>query len=334
MSEEPGRGARPALRSRRLIGLTIGLLLTGLLLWRIDLGQVRAAIVGVAVWPIALGVLCKLVALGLKIVRWRLTLGAALRAAPRKLTSATLLGYLVNAILPAKLGDLARVRLASRTNQVSFALILGSLTLERSFDGFAVLALMAGAVATLALPNWARVGSHVGVAFAVALMVALVALARRRTGFDRPGWRWFPVRFRLVFERFASGLAALKSPVVTLAAALLTLLAWAGEVIGVHYVLLGFQLELSWTVALTLTTVVALGLAAPSAPAGLGMHQALYLACLLPYHVPPSVAVAASVLQVGIMLAVLAALTALSLLVQGISLSSLVRADPCEAPRP
>jgi uncharacterized protein (TIRG00374 family) len=334
MNDGPEPRARTASRSRRLLGLAIGLVLAGILLWRIDLGQVRAAIAGVAVWPVALGILCKIVALGLKIVRWRLTLGAALRATPRKLTSATLLGYFVNAILPAKLGDLARIRLAARTNQASFAQVLGSLTLERSFDGFAVLALLAGAVATLALPSWARVGSHVGVALALVLLVALVALARRRTGFDRPGWRWFPARFRVVFERFASGLAALQSPVLMLAATLLTLLAWACEVLGVYLVLSGFQLQLSWTVALTLTTVVSLGLAAPSAPAGLGVHQALYLACLLPYHVPSSVAVAASVLQVGLMLVVLAALAALSLLLQGISLASLIRSDPRESPRP
>jgi uncharacterized protein (TIRG00374 family) len=327
-----GADIKPPPRTRWWVGLALGLLLTAVLVWRIDFRQVHAAILGVTVLPIALGVACKFAALGLKIVRWRVTLGAALGTSPRKLTSATLLGYLVNAVLPAKLGDLARVKLAARTNGASFAMILGSLALERSFDGFAVLALVAGAAATVALPNWARVGSLVGVGGAVALLVALVLLARRRAGFDRPGWRWFPARYRAVFERFASGLAALQTPGPSLLAALLTLLAWGFEVVGVHHVLLGFQLELSWTVALTLTTVVALGLAAPSAPAGLGTHQALYVACLLPYRIAPSVAVAVSVLQVSLMLSLLALVTALSLLLQGISLGSLVRADAHEAP--
>ncbi len=85
----------------------------------------------------------------LRTIRWRLILrdvdGHRFDWIP--LWHATAIGFMANNLLPARAGEVARAYVARRQLPVRFTTALGSVGVERVFDGLVMLALMAVAIA-------------------------------------------------------------------------------------------------------------------------------------------------------------------------------------------
>ena len=140
-------------------------------------------------------------------LRWaRLLRGTGFRIGLRDATEILFLSWLVNCLVPAKLGDVYRAYLLKLNSPVSLSRTLGTVFIERILDLFAisVLGLAAGFWSfRTGLPTQIQI--VFGIAVAVVIVLAVLLLTLRN--FGRQILVRLPVPHRIVefYDRFEEG---------------------------------------------------------------------------------------------------------------------------------
>ncbi len=207
-------------------------------------------------------------------------------------------GYLLNNLLPFRLGEVGRAFLLSRKTGLGFWQVISSIVIERILDLAVAVGLLFATLPFVVGAAWAgQAAVSVGAAVLIGLG-GLYLLARNREWamrlYERLSAR-LPVLRRLgsgAVGAFFDGLAVLTDGRRFLRAAGFMLLNW-GLGIGQYYAhgagLLP-QAQLLWG-AFTLG-VAALGVAAPSSPGSVGVFEAAVVAALALFGQDASVALA------------------------------------------
>ena len=210
--------------------------------------------------------------------RWALLLrGTGIRLRTRDATEILFLSWLVNCLVPAKLGDLYRAYLLKINSTVSLSRTVGTVFIERILDLFAIAALGLAAgfwSFRTGLPTEIQFVAAIGVG--VMLLLALGLLTLRN--FGRRILLRLPLPHQAIelYDRFeegvfgAIGLRALPRLIV------ITGFIWATEALRLYLVVQalnfpGVQLGLSGAVFVAL--IGSLLTAVPLAPAGLGVVE-------------------------------------------------------------
>jgi uncharacterized membrane protein YbhN (UPF0104 family) len=193
-------------------------------------------------------------------------------------TNIVVLGYAVNNLLPARLGEIARAGLLSERAGIPFAQGLTVTLLERILDGMTILLLFVITwwitgqsgqwITDTALVAALIIGP---VALGIALMVrfpySLAGLGSRLAAAVRPAWQGPVWRF---FVYVSNGLAYLRRPADALALALLSIAVWVVDASTYLAVLAAFGLPLSPEWAVFVMAVTNLGVLLPSRPGHVG----------------------------------------------------------------
>lgn len=206
-------------------------------------------------------------------------------------------GYLLNNLLPLRLGEFGRAYLISRPGQVSAFQALSSVLVERLIDLIMAVVLLLAFLPFVPGLESAQglVGSSValglvglaGLVVAARYRAAIVRLAQRVL--DRLSWRWLhPERMAARLDSFLSGLAVLQDPRRALAAAFWSGLAWVAAAYSTYFLLIAFVPGASVPMAFIVLTVVALGGAVPSLPGGVGLFEAFVVGILAVFAVEGS----------------------------------------------
>jgi uncharacterized protein (TIRG00374 family) len=211
-------------------------------------------------------------------LRWALLLrGTGIRLRTRDPTEIIFLSWLVNCLVPAKLGDLYRAYLLKINSTVSLSRTVGTVFIERILDLFAIAALGLAAgfwSFRTGLPGEIQIVAAIGVG--VMLLLALGLLTLRNFGRRIIVRLPLPHRALELYDRFeegvfgAIGLRALPRLVV------ITGLIWGTESLRLYLVVQalnfpGVSLGLSGAVFVAL--IGSLLTAVPLAPAGLGVVE-------------------------------------------------------------
>jgi uncharacterized protein (TIRG00374 family) len=240
-------------------------------------------------------------------------------------------GYLLNNLLPFRLGEIARAFILSRKAPVGFWEVLSTIILERILDLTMALGLL-----FITLPF--VVGGRNQVSFAVVIAVGgvlvlatLYILARNREWtigvFNRFTAR-FPRLQKLggnALPAFLDGLAVFTDGKRFLRATFLVILDWIIAVTQYHLVINAFVPDATplWS-GFTLA-VTALGIAAPSSPGALGVFEAAVVASLALFRVDASTALAAAITAHLVQVLVTGVLGVYGLVIDGESLAGLYR---------
>lgn len=221
--------------------------------------------------------------------RWRPILASVAPDLPLGiLWRATAIGMMVNNVVPARAGELARAYALTReTPRVGFSAAIASLAVDRVFDASVVLLLMLAALLDPAFPRqhlvagrpvseW-MVSGAVLVAIAVIGLYLIVFLPDRMIRVFAALTRRIAPRFEQrgvqALEAFAGGLGVLRHP-----ARFVEVLFWA----IVHWLLNGFAFWLAFkavgitapfSAALLVQGLIAIGVAVPSAPGFFGVFE-------------------------------------------------------------
>lgn len=296
------------MKSRFLIGVAVSIVLLGLLLWKIPLGDLTRAFAEASVPGLLLTLVLHAVVLNLKVVRWKTILAAVENAAqrPRWLTfDALFLGYFGNYALPAKLGEVGRSILFSRGSGVPFSSVFATIVFERFIDA---LVLLAGFYAVLflvelpvPLPAWVDVSLQVAAVITVLGLLSLYLFWKHlpAPGLNGPHGersesKGLVARLASLATGFHSGLAILEKPLIGLYALIWTVVIWSAEAVTVWVCLRSFGVDIHWTAPVLQMVITSFAIAAPSAPGGLGVHQWVTVLVLAPYGVSEANSAAAS----------------------------------------
>jgi len=196
--------------------------------------------------------------------------------------SALMIGYLLNNILPARAGDLARALELGKSEEISRTKVFATLVTERTADLAITLVFIALALLTYpALPEWLQ---QSGIAVAVVASAAVVFLIVAHI----TGRRWIPSFVGLLVHRLPDrvgskilqmvtsaldGIAGIFRPANAVAFLVLTALLWVLEVGIVYLVAVGVGLPLAPGNALFVLLILALGSMVPSSPGFVGTYE-------------------------------------------------------------
>jgi glycosyltransferase 2 family protein len=288
------------LRDRRTITsivvpiLVLLLVLAALPGFRLD--QLPALILAANGWWLLAAFAIYYVGFPIRGLRWAILVrGIGLRLPVRDSTEIIFVSWLVNCVVPAKLGDVYRAWLLRMNYAVSFSSTVGTVFMERVFDLFAIAVL--GLVAALwsfrgGLSDEVMIIMALGVVLIVALAVAVITLRNfgRRIFTRLP----FPRRFLEFYDRFEDGVFAVglrQVPVI----GILTVLIWTTEALRLLFVVesMPFHVSLGISGAFFVALSASLLTAIPFTPAGLGIVEAGIVGILtIVYDVPPTEAAA------------------------------------------
>ena len=283
---------------RTILSIAIPLLLLVLgarLFLNIDVQTVIQAVAEANKWLLLAAFAVFYLGFPLRGLRWAQILkGTGVDISVKDSTEILFLSWLVNCLVPAKLGDVYRAYLLKLNAPVSFTRTFGTVFIERILDLFTI------AILGLAAGFWSfRDGLPPEIQFVVALgagtMVVLAGLLFTLRNFGRQileRLRFLPHRVLDLYDRFEEGVFRgvnrRQLPVLVL----LSVGIWATEGMRLYLVVqaLGFpDVSLGISGAFFVALTGSLLTAVPLSPAGLGVVDAGMGAVLvLAYGVPPT----------------------------------------------
>lgn len=302
--------ARVGVRWRYLgIGLALGFLLLALAIKGVDAAALRRSLASANPWLVALGLLAVAGTLAAKVLRWRLLFYPScdgLRLST--LFSALLIGQTINLLLPARLGELARAYLVAQQEKRPALSVFGTVMVEKTLDGLALLLILGILVLLMPVPPWLRVSGGLGVLMTGVLLagVLLLAGARRRviSALEKLGQNVPALGGLRLEERVSSlgdGLRSLRARGVLARLLIWTAAIWVLAGLTNYFVLLALGIEAPLLLASVLVlTVVHLGLVVPTSPARIGVFHYLCLLALSLLGVEESLALAFGLVLHGI----------------------------------
>jgi uncharacterized protein (TIRG00374 family) len=241
-----------------------------------------------------------LVNLLLKVPRWALLFGDG---APGwdVLFGAMNVGYAINALFPARLGEIVRAYYVRDRSGTGMVRTLSTIALERVTDGLTLIILLVITAPTVAFPGQ-LVGPvmTIGAVF-VAVLLGMVVLAYASTRENHPlmglmgrleTGRWSIVGNAL--RQVTTGLQVLHSTRAIALLLIYTLIIWASNALLLWLTLRAFHIAVPFSGAILLIAVLNLGMAVPSTPGYVGVFDYLMVLTLALYNIPRTQAVAAA----------------------------------------
>jgi uncharacterized protein (TIRG00374 family) len=253
-------------------------------------------------WSLLLGsTVCATLIFPLRARRWRPILDPVAPNLPfPPLWRSTGIGMMVNNVVPARAGEVARAFALTRETGVPFATTLASLAVDRLLDSVVLLGFIGVAVLDPAFRNGI---SHVGgplknvagggvllLLVMIAGVFTLVLLPRQLIRlFELFARRVSPAleeKGRIVLEKFIAGLSVLRRPDRFAAILGWATAHWLVNAVGYMLAFRAFGITVPFSAALFLLGFIALGAAVPSAPGFFGVFEYMAIQGLAIYGVP------------------------------------------------
>jgi uncharacterized membrane protein YbhN (UPF0104 family) len=208
--------------------------------------------------------------------------------------SAFSVGLFANAVLPGRIGELARVAVLTRKLRIqgradgTWAALIGTVFAHRLFDLVPVVGLILYVLATAKIPHWAVVSLLIVGAVGLALFTFAFASARRRqtSVLDELG----PVRRILEMGRY--GLGVLHAPGPAALAAFFQCIGWFCQLCAVYVALRAFDIHAPAPAAALVLLLMNVATIFPLWPGNIGLLQAAIALPLHTYGVPAGKAIA------------------------------------------
>lgn len=245
-------------------------------------------------------IFCATAIFGLRARRWQTILEPAVAHVPLgPLWRATAIGMMVNNVVPARAGEVARAYALTRETTVRFPASLASLVVDRLFDAIVLLILAAIALLDPALSAGQTLAGRPVSSFAVGAIALVLVLViglyllvffpvRLLGLFSRVAGRLSPTveeRGRRMLETFITGLSVLRSPGRFIAVFAWTLAHWLLNALGFWLAFRAVGIDAPFTAAFFLQAFIALGTAVPALPGFFGVFEYMSVQALGVYGV-------------------------------------------------
>ncbi|MCF8062134.1 MAG: flippase-like domain-containing protein [Deltaproteobacteria bacterium] len=265
-------------------GLVISAAFLYLALARVDLPRLWEIIGSADPFLLLAAAVVVLIQYPLRAFRWGVLLAPLQATTFRNRLLATLVGFAANCVLPARLGEFIRANYLGASEELSGSSALGTVLVERLFDGLTLLAILAVGLYVTEFPavyGYLATGLR---AAGFALLSAYILLILLLVGFK---WKaaacltlidrilfLLPKRFRTrVMEavwKFSLGIVLLKGARGWFFAALYSCAVWLFAMIQIKVVAVSLGLDLPFEATFIVMAITSLGVMIPSSPGFIG----------------------------------------------------------------
>lgn len=282
-----------------LAGIGISLFFLFLLFRKIEFAKLAAAFSEMEyryLWP---AILLTFVSYFFRAVRWRFLLLPLKRIPLPALFSATIIGYMANNLLPARLGEFVRAYVLADRERLPASSVFATLVLDRLFDGFSVLLILLLTVFTLQLPPGMEkvqhgmvMGGYVTLAIYLAAMAFIVVLkARTVRTLHLVGvvLKPFPAKVSEkaipLLGSFIEGLRLSPRPMDLAALVLSSALVWVTATWPIDLLLRAFGLTLPVSASMFILVFLVFAVMVPASPGYVGTYHFACVTALTAFNI-------------------------------------------------
>ncbi len=285
--------ARPPKRSILDWKAVVGILLSAVLLYwalrDVELSKVVTEIRSADPLWFGAAIVITTAVFWLRAWRWGPLLSAAFpNVAYQPRLRATMIGFMANNVLPARIGEFARAFAMARQARGSVVAAFASLLTERLFDAIVIISLLFIATALPGFPAIQEIGGRdfsTMANTAAGVVGVLILIAAFLVVFPKPTVRFFELRIAPLLpqrmrqplvdalEAFLAGMASLRSPAIVIIILAQTFVVWLVNGFSFYCAFRAFGIEAGFAAALFLQSVTAVMVSLPSAPGFFGFFE-------------------------------------------------------------
>jgi glycosyltransferase 2 family protein len=299
---------------RLWIGIGISLIFLVILFRQIDGRQVLAAFRSMDYRYLVPSVLLTFVSYYFRAVRWRYLLLPQKTTRLANLFPATIIGYMANNLLPARLGEFVRAYVLADKEKIDTSSVFATLVLDRLFDGFTVLLILVITFFTVRLPagmeqvqEGLKLGGYITLGLYLLVIVFLMMLKRRThstltlvSRLLRP----FPLRISEkiipLLGSFIAGIRLSARPADLMVLVVSSLVIWTTVIWPVDLVLTSFDIDLPVTASMLIMVFLVFAVMVPASPGFVGTYHAACVYGLLAFNVQREKALSVALVMHGI----------------------------------
>jgi len=238
--------------------------------------------------------------------RWKYLIAHVKQIPTYPLWLATCIGFAVNNLLPARIGELARSYALSKTQQVPFAATFATVVVERLWDGLSIFLVLIIAFAAWEFPAFEEVvgvsQSHVlwGTALTFSAVLAFVVFLRVKSEFTLRVIGFFlrplPEKARAAvlsaMRTLIQGFGQSKRPADVAAVVFLSFFLWAISLLAAWAIVASYGIFLSVQQILLVMFAAVFAIMVPASPGYIGTYHVLTKKALVYCGLPPEQALA------------------------------------------
>lgn len=232
-------------------------------------------------------------------IRWRMLLNQSKTVSFGNVFDGLVIGFMVNNLLPAKIGELLRADYIARRERLSRSFTLGTVFAERMLDIFLVIIFLFVSVIfskrlfTIIKANvWLLV-----VIVAIIIFVLMILLSRN---LQKRFSKLFPPKYQEFFESVlkhgAKSLNFLRRKRIFFQILILTTVLWLLALIVYFVIFKGMGLKLPIYGYFFIVSVGAIGMVIPSTSANIGVYDAVVMSAIMLFTVDKDTALAIAVI--------------------------------------
>jgi len=278
----------------RRVGLRVVLValllavVVAIVVWRgPSLDLLRSAFTLVRWEWIAAAIALNLLSVAVRALAWRTVIRQAMpppHPRLRAIFSAFCVGLLANAVLPGRIGELARVAVLARRTRArrgAWVTLAGTVFSHRVFDLAAALVLVAWVLWVGSVPAWAVTSLTIVIVAGVSLLVLGVLGARN----PERGIRQELGAVRRLVSLARNGLGVMRAPVPAAVAILFQCAGWGLQLLAVYAAMRAFNIEEPLVAAGLVLVMMNVAMIFPLWPGNVGLVQAAVALSLLSYGI-------------------------------------------------
>lgn len=212
--------------------------------------------------------------------RWKYMMLPIRRLPIGPLWSATAIAFMVNNLLPARIGEFVRAYAIGKSEGISKSAAFATVVYERVVDVFVLIILLWFCLLRISGPAWLPRSGIILIVFNGLLLATLYGMVRYKTRFraileriTRPLPERFARRIRDWADAFVDGLGVVTSARAAVPIAVFSVAVWGFATLGVYFAVLAMGLDLPIMANILLIVLISLGTMIPSGPAFLGTMQ-------------------------------------------------------------
>jgi len=257
---------------RAIFGIAIGAALLWFVVSGIEIDDVFQLLLAAdAKWLLA-AVATYALNMAIRVLRWQRLLAGIKKLPYKAVLTVLLIGYAVNNVLPARIGELYRAHLSGRRFGFSRATALASIMVERTMDGLLVVALLAVGQFFVPYSDVVQLLLLIASTIFIGIAIILIYLARKNTLVHLENWP----RISAKIGSFQDGVAVFRDGGL-LKVFLLSACVWCLEALSVWFILNAIGVSVGIGELALITSVATLSTLLPSSPAYIGTYQYAYV---------------------------------------------------------
>ncbi|MFP4159949.1 MAG: lysylphosphatidylglycerol synthase transmembrane domain-containing protein [Desulfobacterales bacterium] len=310
-----------------------------------------------------------LASFAVRALRWRVILGSTLKLPFGSAFHSLMIGFMINSVLPGRVGELARPAIIKKQDNVPFSLGLTTIAAERLLDAVALMVLFAGVLATVHIDPAMEIefrGRHLDAKTLDSLSLALtqvsIILAAAAGAVSIPAVQRFlkaiimkaplllfskgsspekKVREKIslpmtrVLDHVVSGLSMLRQPVNIFLCLVYSFAIWLMQALSLYVLTFGFPgLYLGFGEMTTVFIIICFFIMLPSVPGYWGLWEAGGVFAMALFGVGAELAAGFSIISHIMLIVPVIAVGIFSAAVTGVNIFRITRQEPVATAQP